>query len=1779
MTNNKDNISMFDSISLKTRTNEPVTTKIKKVNRKKIPDSQCKSFPPVQMTLGPTGSGKTHSITENLIKSLKEPTSNNITIVALSSKEAVSIMSEEIRNAVNDEEHLKKLCIYISGSSYSTKGFIVLSEESKAIKGKNKNKIYTSPRVILTTHAYLKKRGDSSFMYMFHLDLLWLRNEQKYKIDLIIDEGHLFLNSLTWSYKVGGLYYDHYDLGNSVIERPLKGVKNLNQVSDKVSRTMVYKETPHIFTVDMESKNPIVKWDTGFSPGQHRSIFPDLGNPSTTVKHLNMQYDFIENSSFKSDHIMNLGYKYALSAKSAFSREILTSFCKRQSVNLVAFTDYDYSSAMSELFACTPYFIRTTNIGDEAYDGEPRKTQVSGYDFYTLTLILSLFDHVTLTSASFTDQHYLLWECLGLKVEKETLPTREGLKDDFGCVLVNNKRMTLNNFKDISTLGPMLHFSHNKKESESLSNNFFKDPTLRYKFASLEKVYRKVYERLDTYDTPENLGEKTYLLSYWGSSLSTGVNLPELNVCCVDLKHSIPFVFIPMDLIKSDGDLLAYITESLCESVIQMLSRICRNHGDSFKVLILNRANYNESEKGLIDELVKYKRFAAKFKKFKIFKDIKFSKPTLSYLEYLIQNNIPLKRIPSDVLEMTSINSDLVDYLQGLDHDISKSLVNTVPKSQSSVKLMVKNSTKPNDLGWIQEFDIFKHYAVKLTISHYGFHFSFSNLNNSKIVGVNFTESSDLSQEYSKLKEILKKDVILFGFNSNMFEGPVLSYLMTKNSSDLNIKDALLECENLLTKERVSLKSVENSVFKFIDLRIMCKQHNRITLDEIASQLNYFDLPDYTLVENELTSDVIEQRNEHSINILKMLQSDLFSEDNVLVYNSFLNMLKQNFSYDPTFDQILRAYISTPTKKWTSQYIPALSLNHYKPVISESEHLLNTSDITNYIEELFWHDISIKDKLIAYYGNESFYSFPHASGFRNENKEEMTLNLIFNNSGLSLKMGSGGCHSKIENTIVKQDSDVKMFDMDIQGFYGWILYQFKLLKGTPVQLLLNHAYENRLKALKENDYHSATAYKFIINSISGNLSLPYSPLYNIQSRFDLIQLSQIIVCNWIDFLIKNSCSVFAVNTDGLIITIPKDASMDFVHAWASGIGVTVKMLSLEWFSAKGGQISKMTLEGNFSGSGMNLEKSITPFTSFRYNKPLILKDIIEGKSFPKGNVPSEELRKFVYTAATPNLSNPLFLQDENDYNMKEIKYIRYVIGRNTKINLMKKMAHGYKSIHNSIIYLNSYREIKYEDLDEKHYKNTALSEINSIGDNITHFAPFQANQNVLTKTKNENIIHTERFNLELKKSFESFHKSVDLVPVRNGGKFFRGKLKDNIITFWDNSSNYEALAVVIDPNKYFVIDVDDNLMLPDTIRAYLLSNYDKLCICYHSKKDLGFEQVLNFLPFKLIFKCDTEIVKQMKSLISNYEKIKIEIAFNRAFSFFGYHRKKESEYKLLGGVNLNNMQFPDKELIDLLFEELPTDFSSITKSNQFSSKGISLEKTRRVMKSFQKKYGGEKMLVKEDNSERLVSTCPNNHLHTSGKSHSREFSIKYSLKFDTVVAGCFHRSCRENNLKLLEDLFNLEDKPTFEELNVASIGLLSTQTSNDVSIEKLNDTLTGTISTEKLSDVTIKQSTKYQKLKDELTFLLNTKNSDKGKINSLRANIRYYKNNYEKLKVESKNPRDLYKDVSIKQLTKYQKLKDELTLLSNTKTPDRGKINSLRANLRYYEKNLKLPSN
>lgn len=98
--------------------------------------------------------------------------------------------------------------------------------------------------------------------------------------------------------------------------------------------------------------------------------------------------------------------------------------------------------------------------------------------------------------------------------------------------------------------------------------------------------------------------------------------------------------------------------------------------------------------------------------------------------------------------------------------------------------------------------------------------------------------------------------------------------------------------------------------------------------------------------------------------------------------------------------------------------------------------------------------------------------------------------------------------------------------------------------------------------------------------------------------------------------------IYGRNTDGFIIkTDVKDIST-ILNEWCEILKVKLKKDKLASVEVISGQGSKLSLSGKYTNttSGLNFYKQITPFTSFRFNKPRIVKWLmVKG-----GKIPSDE---------------------------------------------------------------------------------------------------------------------------------------------------------------------------------------------------------------------------------------------------------------------------------------------------------------------------------------------------------------------------------------------------------------------------------------------------------------------------------------------------------------------------------------------------------------------------
>ena len=142
--------------------------------------------------------------------------------------------------------------------------------------------------------------------------------------------------------------------------------------------------------------------------------------------------------------------------------------------------------------------------------------------------------------------------------------------------------------------------------------------------------------------------------------------------------------------------------------------------------------------------------------------------------------------------------------------------------------------------------------------------------------------------------------------------------------------------------------------------------------------------------------------------------------------------------------------------------------------------------------------------------------------------------------------------------------------------------------------------------------------------------------------------------------------------------------------------------------------------------------------------------------------------------------------------------------------------------------------------------------------------------------------------------------------------------------------------------------------------------------------------------------------------------------------------------------------------------------------------------------------------------------------HTTGISNPSEFSLKYYVDNLTLIGNCFHNSCRESNIKLLDNLFyNLNTKKPLEtEINInddkrftKEIPTILKKTNNISSdIEEYTTGNSDNNSDEKsLEEMTPKHLAKFKQLLIQLKEV-----STPSEINRIRSNIRYYETIFEK---------------------------------------------------------------
>ena len=381
--------------------------------------------------------------------------------------------------------------------------------------------------------------------------------------------------------------------------------------------------------------------------------------------------------------------------------------------------------------------------------------------------------------------------------------------------------------------------------------------------------------------------------------------------------YALPFIFLPAEYTMTDDTLKRYLKGFLTESIKQMLSRICRGLGNHFKILFLNRffsEDFTENTKRaqICDELISYMladaHFREKFKFFKIYKIDGVNSFTLRWVKHLLaQDKSMLFNHYLGNPEL--IDTDLAAYIRSLDPSPNKNnLITSLPKKLNSLKLALKGNQVTNESDFVLAFNDLSHFIINTHIGKDTLYVSLFCIKTQVHNLFKLHSNTTLEELFDFLNNNLNEKTILFEFSHNSNDIAILDYLL-KQFPNQEAFGVLPHCRLIKTKDKPGYANVASKIFYHVNLRHMCSKttkQDRFDLNNVAIYINYAILP------NEASEDTITY---HNCLIMLRIYSDFFSDDQLKIFDTYLNYLLKKYKIKPSFNAKIEAFCEKPEKK------------------------------------------------------------------------------------------------------------------------------------------------------------------------------------------------------------------------------------------------------------------------------------------------------------------------------------------------------------------------------------------------------------------------------------------------------------------------------------------------------------------------------------------------------------------------------------------------------------------------------------------------------------------------------------------------------------------------------------------------------------------------------------------------------------------------------------------------------------------------------------------------
>lgn len=472
---------------------------------------------------------------------------------------------------------------------------------------------------------------------------------------------------------------------------------------------------------------------------------------------------------------------------------------------------------------------------------------------------------------------------------------------------------------------------------------------------------------------------------------------------------------------------------------------------------------------------------------------------------------------------------------------------------------IIDNIISSYDKALIYDIEVYPNYCL----------FIFLDLVNQQIYVFEKYENTDNLED---LRQLITKDSLLIGYNSNHYDNKILKYVLYKLNQGYEIKNqdiydlsTFLVTQNLRERFEIEFRSNYNYSQKnrywkeSVDL---IKFHSNKSLKELAVAYNHHKLqelpisPDkhltieeinlikpYCLNDVEITFKVFQQLQEE-FNLRMYLDKEYQEHKNKAGYTqSFISKSWPDIAQD----LMGIIYACENSKKYNQ--IAQLRIPDYREIPLKNIIIPQIDFKTKYcmdlLEKIKQHTIKLKPKQIKV-RKLNYTTYVVCKDNFNEQIEISTT---------KYSLGLGGIHSDNKNEIYTSSPNLAIVDLDVASFYPSLIIVNRIKPDflNDNWLSIYERLKNeRIIAKRKGDKIKSNSLKLVLNSIYGKFQSEYFYAYDPKTVFSITINGQLILLTLIETLELEGIRVFYANTDGITVLLNNDKTEIFrkiINEW------------------------------------------------------------------------------------------------------------------------------------------------------------------------------------------------------------------------------------------------------------------------------------------------------------------------------------------------------------------------------------------------------------------------------------------------------------------------------------------------------------------------------------------------------------------------------------------------------------------------------------------------------